>query len=160
MSSAINSYLTFIIGENIFGVNVAKILEIIEYGAPKHLPQTLPFVTGLIEYRDEVIPLIDSSLKFGMKPLEIKPSTCTIVLQLTNGQLGSTYRVAIMADAVSDVIEPGEEKIKSISSDYSPGYITGSYLTDNNRFVYILDVDKIFNQMEVIAMMDILKSIK
>ncbi len=159
MSVEINSYLTFRLGEYVFCVNVARVMEIKEYITPKPLPQSLPFVTGVIEYRDEVIPLIDTSIKFGMAPIQVEPSTCIIVLQLTNDVLGKTYRVAILVDAVSDVFESDQSSVKTIDDDYRPGYITGTYTSDN-QFIYILNADMVFNQKEIISMMDIISNIK
>ncbi|WP_052345500.1 chemotaxis protein CheW [Alkaliflexus imshenetskii] len=159
MSVEINSYLTFKLGEDVFGVNVARVMEIKEYITPKPLPQSLPFVTGVIEYRDEVIPLIDTSIKFGMTPIQVEPSTCIIVLQLTNDVLGKTYRVAILVDAVSDVFEADQSSVKTIDDDYRPGYILGTYTSDN-QFIYILNADMVFNQKEIISMMDIITNIK
>lgn len=155
MAAEINSYLTFKLKEESFGLNVAKVMEIKEYVKPRPMPQSLSFVTGVTEYNDEIIPIIDAGLKFGMDPVEITLSTCAIILQLVSNTHGKTYRVAILVDMVSDVFESGEEDIKPISDDYSPEYIAGTYTYDD-KFVYILNADNIFNQKEVIHILDIL----
>lgn len=158
MGSDKNSYLTFIVGEETFGINVVKVMEIREYAKPKALPQTLPFVKGVVEFQDEVIPLVDTGLKFGMTPISIDDSTIMIVLQLMNQTLSKTFKLAILVDSVSDVMECEDSEMKKISDDYKPGYIHSTYSKDN-KFVYILNPDVVFNEVEIISMMDSIKSI-
>lgn len=159
MASIINSYLTFKIGEEIFGVNVAKVMEIREYLRPKPLPQTLPFVSGVIEYLDEIIPLINTGIKFGMAPVTIQPETCIVILQLISDSLGKTYRVGILVDNVADVLECEDSSMKGISDDYKPQYIHSTYTTDD-KLVFILNADVVFNQKEIIGMLDMTNKFK
>lgn len=159
MATNSNSYLTFKVGQETFGVNVVKVMEIREYVTPRVLPQSLPFVKGVVEYQDEVIPLIDTGLKFGLDEVRIDIDTVMIVLQLISDTLSKTYRVAILVDAVSDVLECDTSELKLISDDYRPGYIQSTY-TQNDKFIYILNSDLVFNQKEVISMLDSLKKIK
>jgi purine-binding chemotaxis protein CheW len=159
MSVTINSYLTFKVGNETFGINVAKVMEIREYQQPQSLPQSLPFVSGVIAYNEEVIPLIDTGIKFGMDALTINTATCMVVLQLVNDVLGKTYRVAILVDTVSDVLESDDTSMKPIADDYRPEYIFSTYKQDD-QFIYILNADRVFNQKEVIAILDSIKQLK
>ncbi len=159
MSVTVNSYLTFKVGQETFGVNVSKVMEIREYQKPQSLPQSLPFVAGVIAYNEEVIPLIDTGLKFGMDALTINAATCIVVLQLVNDVLGKTYRVAILVDTVSDVLESDDTSMKPITDDYRPEYIFSTYKQDD-QFIYILNADMVFNQKEIIALLDSIKQLK
>lgn len=158
MTSEKNSYLTFRVGGETFGVNVVKVMEIHEYSKPKALPQTLAFVKGVVEYHDEVIPLVDTGLKFGMEPIKIDESTIIVILQLINLQLSKTFRLAILVDEVSDVLECGSSEMKVISEDYKPAYIQSTFSSEK-KFIYILDADVIFNDKEVISIMDSIKKL-
>lgn len=159
MASVLNSYLTLKIGEQVFGVNVAKVMEIREYQAPKPLPQPLPFVPGVIEYRDEIIPLIDTGIKFGMSPITIQSGTCIVILQLISDTLGKTYRVGILVDTVADVLECDDTNMKNINNDYKPHYIYSTCQTDNH-LVFILNADVVFSQKEIIGMLDMVNKLK
>lgn len=158
MASDKNSYLTFRVGDETFGVNVLKVMEIREYSKPKNLPQTLPFVKGVVEYQDEIIPLVDTGVKFGMTPIKIDESTIVVVLQLINHMLSKTFRLAILVDEVSDVLECDDSEMKIISEDYSPGYIYATY-SEGEKFIYILDSDVVFNEKEIIAILDSVKKL-
>ncbi len=159
MTSGINSYLTFKIGEEVFGINVAKVLEIKEDQKAKKIPQALPFVTGVIDNNNEVIPLIDTGKKFDMEVVKIQENTCIIILQLSNSSVGRNYRVAILVDEVSDVFEYEQSEMKTISDDYRPDYIYATIIEDD-KMIYILNADLIFNTKEIIAMLDAIKNIK
>jgi purine-binding chemotaxis protein CheW len=159
MASITNSYLTLKIGEEVFGVNVAKVMEIREYQPPKPLPQTFPFVLGVVEYRDEIIPLIDTAIKFGMPPIIIEPGSCIVILQLISDSLGKTYRMAVLVDSVADVLECDDAQMKGINDDYKPNYIISTYSADD-KLVFILNADLVFNQKEIIGMLDMINKLK
>ncbi len=159
MTSNMNSYLTFKIGEDVFGVNVVSVMEIREYLQPKPLPQTLPFVLGVVEYRDEIIPIIDTGIKFGMSPIKVNSGTCTIILQLMSDTLAKSYRVGILVDTVADVLECDGSVLKNISEDYKPHYILSTYSSED-KMVFILNADVVFSQKEVIGMLEMVNKLK
>ncbi len=154
-----NSYLTFNLGDELFGINVTKVLEIREYEKPKSMPESKLFLKGVIEHDSEVIPLIDARLKFGMNEAEVSESSVIVVLQLINHIISKSYRLAILVDAVSDVREVDNSNLKLISDDYKPRYIHASF-NIGDKFVYLLDPDVIFDDKEVVAMMKIIEKIE
>lgn len=146
-----DSYLTFKIADEVFAVNVSHVMEIREYETPKPVPRKMEFVTGLIEFRDEVIPLIDTGRKFNLGAIEVKDSTVIVVLDLNKPEEDESYRVGILVDAVSDVLEITPEQLKAIRHEYKPGYVAGTY-SHEDTFVLVLDTDKVFTEEDVIEM--------
>jgi len=157
MDKTLNSYLIFRIGEENFGVSVSKVMEIKEYMHPKPIPQTFPFVAGVIEYQEEIIPLIDTGVKFGMRAVALTETTCVIVLELTDDS-HKIYKLGISIDSVSDVLEISDSEMKNVSvEDYKPLYIS-SFYTYGDELIYILDADMIFNKKEVIVLMSVIEN--
>jgi chemotaxis signal transduction protein len=154
-----NSYLTFKVIDEVFAVHVSHVMEIREYEKPKPMPQKVDFIAGLLEFRDEVIPLINTGLKFNLGPVEASQSSVIVILNLNKEGEADNYRVAIMADAVSDVIEVEDNELKTIRHEYKPGYVAGTY-SKENAFVFVLDADKVFTRNEVIEMDKILSAAK
>lgn len=154
-----NSYLTFRVIDEVFAVHVSHVMEIREYEKPKPVPQKVDFIAGLLEFRDEVIPLVNTGLKFNLGPVEASQSSVIVILNLNKEGEADNYRVAIMADAVSDVIEVEDNELKTIRHEYKPGYVAGTYSKDD-AFVFVLDSDKVFTRNEVIEMDKILSSAK
>ncbi|MFO8001105.1 MAG: chemotaxis protein CheW [Marinilabilia sp.] len=152
-----DSYLTFKIADEVFAVHVSKVMEIREYETPRPVPRKVEFVTGLIEFRDEVVPLIDTGRKFNLGPVEVGANTVIVVLDLTKAGENEAYRVGILVDAVSDVLEISSDHLKPIRSEYRPDYVAGSYSKDDT-FVLVLDTDKVFTEDDVVKMDKLLEA--
>ncbi len=146
-----DSYLTFKIADEVFAVHVSHVMEIREYETPKPVPRKMDFVRGLIEFRDEVLPLIDTGLKFNLGAIQVKYPTVIIILDLNKPGEDDSYRVGILVDAVSDVLEIATEQLKPLRHEYKPGYIAGTF-TNEDTFVLVLDTDKVFTEEDVIEM--------
>ncbi|WP_430812499.1 MULTISPECIES: chemotaxis protein CheW [unclassified Carboxylicivirga] len=159
MSQDVNAYLTFSIGDNVFGVHVEKVIEIKEYEAPKSVPESMAYMKGVTEHREQVIPVIDAAAKFNLGEVVITPQSCCVVLEIDKADGSGVMHIAILVDAVSDVFEADDSKLKAIETDYKPGYILASYQR-NEELVMILNADMIFSEKDIISIDEVLKSIK
>jgi len=95
-------YLTFSLGGQEYGIDILKIKEIIKMMPLRSMPQTPPFVKGVINLRDKVIPVMDLRLRFGMEGLEHGDRNCIIILECEQG--GGRSLIGIAVDSVSDVL--------------------------------------------------------
>src|SRR5882724_11013304 len=75
-------YLTFLIGKEEFGIGVLKVREIMGIQDITAVPQTTPYLKGVINLRGKVIPVIDLRLKFGLPGMDYTQRTCIIVAQV------------------------------------------------------------------------------
>lgn len=142
-------YLTFTLTDETFALDVAKVREILEQSSITKVPQTPDFMRGVINLRGSVVPVIDMRIKFGMTATEQTVNSCIIVAEV---QLGDeTIVLGAMADSVQEVVEIGAEQIEAaphIGMSLNPDFIKGMGKLDN-RFVMILDIDKIFTGAEL-----------
>ncbi len=159
MEEVNNSYLSFKIGAETFAIHVSKVNEIREYEAPRKVPESVSFMKGVIDHREDVVPVIDTAQKFGLGSVDITLQTCIIVIDVTREDTQTNFRVGILTDAVTDVFEADEDQFKKINTDYSPGYIKATY-TLNDNFVLILDSDKVFSVNEIISIGNLISEIK
>ncbi len=146
-------YLSFKLGEEIFAVDVAKVREILDVTAITKVPQTPDFMRGVINLRGSVVPVMDMRLKFGMPPTERTVNTCIIVMEVS--QDGETMVLGSLADSVQEVLDLEPEQIEAaprIGTRLRSDFIKGMG-KQNERFIIILDIDRIFNagELEVIA---------
>lgn len=58
--------LEFVIGGNSFGINVAKVRELMQYKPVQPLPRSHPFVEGIFQPRQEVFTVLDLSGYLGL----------------------------------------------------------------------------------------------
>lgn len=147
-----NTYLTFMVGDSMFGIHVEHVVEIVEYCEPKSQSSLLPFMKGLFDHRGGIIPLIDSGIKFGLDPIVVGDQTCCIVMAVKGAD--QTFDIALMVDQVSEVIEVDEESRQYIESTYKPGYVSFAAKVDETVAMFI-DVNKVFNDSEIISIMQI-----
>ncbi len=154
-----NSYLSFKVGTETFAIHVSKVSEIREYEEPRNMPETISFMTGVIDFREEIIPVIDAGVKFGMNAIEITQQTCIVIIDVKRKGSDSSFRIGILTDTVTDVFESAEEDFKQIETDYSPDYIKATYTIDDN-FYLILNSDEVFSLNEIISLNNLLEEIK
>lgn len=158
MSQDVNAYLTFSIGESLFGIHVEKVIEIKEYTQPKPVPESMVYVKGVTDHRDQIIPVIDAAAKFNLGQVDITPQSCIVVLDINKVDGSGILSVGVLVDNVSDVFEADDTKLKAIENDYKPGYILSSY-QNNEDLIMILNADKIFSETDIISLGEIINSV-
>ena len=96
-------YLTFFIGEEVYGLAIRNVTEIVGLQRITEVPDMPSYVLGVINLRGAVIPVVDVRLRFGIEQREADERTCVIVVQLEDISVG------LIVDTVSEVIDiPGD----------------------------------------------------
>ncbi len=142
-------YLSFKLDEEIFAVDVAKVHEVLEFTTITKIPRVPDFMSGVINLRGSVVPVIDLRMKFGLSKTERTIDTCIIVLEISLE--GEKIVIGALADSVQEVfdIEPHQiEPAPNIGNRYKANFIMGMGKRDEN-FIMILDIDKIFSSEEL-----------
>jgi len=91
-----DQYLTFTIGEEDFGVEVAYVKEIIKMRAITKVPEMPGFIEGIINLRGDLIGVLDVRKRFGMPTKEYDVETCIIVI------VYNAYTLGLIVDAVQE----------------------------------------------------------
>lgn len=153
----VSTFLTFKLANELFAVNVAKVLTILELKPMTKVPNSPDYMRGVINLRGNVLPVIDMRIKFGMEPTEFTQNTCINVLNVTiddeNVQLG------ILVDAVDKVLEIKDSEIEespTIGTKYKTEFIQGMYRLDDG-FIMLLNIDLIFNTSELLIAKEVEK---
>jgi purine-binding chemotaxis protein CheW len=142
-------YLTFNLGEEIYGIGILKVKEIIGMMPVASVPKTPEFVKGVINLRGKVIPVIDLRLKFSMPAAIYTERTCIVVVEVDSKD--STVLIGVIVDAVSEVlhIRPDEiENAPEFGKSLDTAFILG--LAKSEKGVKILlDIDRVLNTGEI-----------
>ena len=96
--NALLQLVTFVIGEEEFGIDILKVQEIIRIMDITKVPSSPPHVEGVINLRGKVIPVIDLRSRFNMEHHPHDSHTRIIVIEL-HGMI-----VGFVVDAVSEVL--------------------------------------------------------
>lgn len=139
-------YMTFACGEEIFGISIKYVNEIIGLQQITHIPDTENFIIGLINLRGKIIPVIDVRIRFGMEPLEYNDRTSVIVIDVKSTVIG------LIVDRIEGVAEFAENEITpppSVSDLESQArkYVFGIGKS-SDEVKLLLDPDKLINGTE------------
>ena len=136
--------VSFNIGQEEFGLDIQSIQEINRMVDITRVPNAPEFVSGVINLRGKVIPIIDLRKRFGFPSKEYDKNTRIIVVEL-NGMV-----VGFIVDAVSEVLripksitEPPPSIVAGIGSEY----ITAVAKLEN-RLLILLDLERILKDKE------------
>jgi purine-binding chemotaxis protein CheW len=96
-------YLTFLLGEEVFAVDIRSVREIIQCGAVTMVPLMPDFVRGVINLRGAVVPVIDLKARFDRDQTQVGTKTCIVIFDASRE--GEKVELGLMVDSVSEVID-------------------------------------------------------
>ena len=140
-SALAGKYLTFILGNEEYGLPVLKVREIIKLMDITQVPQVPQHVRGVINLRGKVIPVIDLRLKFGFELRENTERTCIIVVEVDMAP--TRVMMGIVVDAVSEVLNIAASEI-----DETPAF--GRQVTTD----YLLGLAKVKGTVKILLDLD------
>jgi purine-binding chemotaxis protein CheW len=141
--------LTFRLGEEVFGVNIMSVREVLDYTNVTKVPQTPEFMRGVINLRGNVVPVIDLKLKFGMAATERTVNTCVIIVEVELD--GESAVLGALADSVQEVVDFEGDMIEpapKIGTRLNTDFIHGMAKKEEG-FVILLNIDKVFSVDEL-----------
>jgi purine-binding chemotaxis protein CheW len=150
-------YLTFKLGGESFAVDVIKTQEVLDYMGPTRVPQTPPFMLGVINLRGRVVPVIDLRQKFGMPRAERTRDTSIIVMEiLVDGEMNM---VGALVDSVQEVLDLNANQLEPpprIGTRLKTEFIKAmGNLKDD--FLIILDIDRVFSTDDLMVIEKVLQ---
>ena len=111
MARLAGKYLTFVLGQECYGVPVLKVREIIRICDITPVPQMPDYIKGVLNLRGKIIPVADLRLKFHLDHIENTKLTCIVVVQVILGDQSVTP-IGLIVDAVEEVVNILESDIE------------------------------------------------
>jgi purine-binding chemotaxis protein CheW len=146
-SGASMQLVSFRLAQEEFGIEITKVQEIILMGEITRVPQTPPYIKGLINLRSTVIPIVDLRCRFNLAEQEVSDETRIMVVNVAGKTIG------IIVDAVSEVLRISGEQIAPpppTVAGLGREYLTGLVRMEG-RLLILLDIDKILNEEQTAA---------
>ena len=152
-------YLTYLLGGEVFAMDIRAVREIIQYSAMTVVPLMPDFVRGVINLRGAVVPVIDLQSRFGREVAQVGKKTCIIIFDASSG--GDKLELGLMVDAVSEVIEIPDAHIEpapqfgaSIRRDFirGMGKVGGEFIVilEPERALDVEDMAKLAEQAQTV----------
>ncbi len=135
-------YVVFELGKEEYGIDIMNVKEIVPYQESVKIPNAPVFVNGIINFRGNVIPIVDLKKKFNLPECTVDSNTRIIVINLENKQIGFIVDEASQTLRLEDEnIDPTPDVISSVDRRY----ITGVGKLDN-RLIILIDLEKVLTE--------------
>lgn len=142
-------FLTFMLGSEMFAINIHGIKEIIEYGSLTGVPMMPTFIRGVINLRGAVVPVVDLSARFNRAPTQVTRRSCIVIIEAQSEE--EKHDIGLVVDAVSEVLEIPAAEIEpapSFGAKIRADFISGMGKV-SEQFVIILDTNKVLSIEEL-----------
>ena len=141
--NTMNQMLTFMLGEETYGVDILRVQEIRGWSPVTRIPQSPQHVLGVLNLRGSIVPVVDLRMRLKFDRAEYTAITVIIVLSVDSGHGRRDFGVVV--DGVSDVINVQASEIKpppDLGAEVNTDYIQG-LATVADRMVMLLDIDRL-----------------
>lgn len=142
---AANSYVVFRLGDEQYGLPVSKVSGIIRFEESTPVPRAPEGVTGVINLRGQVIPVVDLKYRFSGTPFSAGPSSRIVVAE---GEVGA---VGIAVDSANEVAVFDPESIKPVPEGVLSAETARAFLgvvERENSLTIILDLDEAMSRSQ------------
>ncbi len=142
---ASSQFLTFLLDEQEYGLELFKIQEIRGYAPVTPIPNVPPHVRGVMNLRGTVLPVVDLRMKFHLPPIEYNKFTVIVIAMVGEKMVG------LLVDAVSDVLQVSQDAIRAapdFGSAVDTRFIEGVFQTREHLAV-ALNLEKLLSDIEL-----------
>lgn len=144
-------YVSFLLDDEEYGIEIMKVQEIIRFTQLTRVPHSSEFVEGVLNLRGRVIPVVDLRKRFGLESADRDRSTRIVVVEVSGRTIG------MIVDGVSEVIHIQASEIEPtppLCSRVNAEFIHGMGKVDE-RLMILLDIDRILTGEEKAAVTDL-----
>ena len=147
--------VTFQLGEELYGVDIMDVKEIVKVCDVRQIPNAPYYVEGIFNLRSEIIPVMNLHKRFQIKKLETSSNEEEldggfIILNIDNNKIG------IIIDKIARVVTVDMSEVKDppqMISGIGTEYIQGVIRQENN-YLIMLNIRKLFNPKELQKIFD------
>ncbi len=119
-----DQYLTFLLGDEEYGIEILKVQEIKSWGPYTPLPKSPAHVLGVINLRGAIVPIVDLRCRFDLPVVEYTSTTAIIIVR---SEIEEQLRiVGLVVDRVSEVYHLASDSIQDIAD--TNGLVQGEYI--------------------------------
>ncbi len=139
-------WVTFHVGDEVYGINVLQVQEVLKYTEITPVPGAPFYVLGIINLRGNVVTVIDTRARFGLPAKEPDDITRIVFIEVHGHIIG------MLVDCVTEVISLRRSQIETspsvnIEESESSKYVEGVFSTDDDILI-LVDVEKMFDNEE------------
>ena len=146
--------VTFQLGEELYGVNIMDVKEIVRLQNVRVIPNAPYYVEGIINLRGEIIPIIDLHKRFRIQAMSrdaVDIEGGFIILNIDNSKIGIIIdKVARVVTVKAEDVKDPPQMLSGIGSEYIEGVIR-----EETGYLIMLNIRKLFNAKELQKIIEI-----
>ena len=133
-----NRYVTFTIGDGLYGVDVLRVQEALRAHARTRVPLAPPGIAGVVNLRGQVVVTVDLRPRLGLPGLAQDAEPMMVVVQVDGEP------VSLLVDEIGDVLDVPVEDVGAPPETLDPALrsLIRSACTLDDRLLLVLDVDE------------------
>ena len=140
-----SQFLTFQLGEELYGVDILRVQEIKGYTAVTKIPNTPDHIKGVLNLRGTIVPIVELRTMFGLETIDYTILTVIIVVVVRDRIMG------LVVDSVSDVLTIGKKDIQAppefgTTVDVS---VLDGIAKSGDKLVALLNIDRLLGESDV-----------
>lgn len=138
-----NQVLTFVLGNETYGVDILRVQEIRGWSAVTKIPHAPSHVLGVLNLRGSIVPIVDLRMRFALDRAEY--TTVTVIIVVSVLAAAGRRDFGVVVDGVSDVVDVNVEEVKpapELGARSATDYIRG-LVPVADRMVVLLDIDRL-----------------
>jgi purine-binding chemotaxis protein CheW len=144
-----NQLVTFQLGEELYGVNIMDVKEIVRVQSIRSIPNAPSYVEGIFNLRSEIIPIINLHKRFHLKKLlsseEDELLSGFVILDIDGMKLGIIIdRISRVITIEKEDVQPPPQMLSGIGAEYIQGVVR-----QEEGYLIILDIRDLFNPREL-----------
>jgi purine-binding chemotaxis protein CheW len=144
-----NQLVTFQLGEELYGVNIMDVKEIVRVQDVREIPNAPTYVEGIFHLRSEIIPIINLHKRFHLKKVAISEEdellSGFVILDIDGMKLGVIIdKVSRVVTIEKEEIQPPPQMVSGIGAEYIHGVVR-----QESGYLIILDIRDLFNPKEL-----------
>jgi purine-binding chemotaxis protein CheW len=141
--------VTFQLGEELYGVDIMDVKEIVRIQDIRTIPNAPYYVEGIFNLRSEIIPIINLHKRFHLKKAVLEDGDeylgGFIILNIEGNKLGIIIdRIARVVMVQHSDIQPPPQMISGIGAEYINGVVR-----QEAGYLIVLDIRRLFNPKEL-----------
>ena len=137
-----NMYLNFVVGDEIYGIEIRYVIQIVGMQEINEMPEMQPGMKGFINLRGSVIPVFSMRYRFGKMENDYTDRTCIIVVMINDKEIG------LIVDAIQETITIDADSISpppGLNEVYDGHPVKGIAHLPNERTGVLLHAPNLFN---------------
>ena len=140
-----SQFLTFNLGDELYGVDILRVQEIKGYTTVTKIPNTPPHIKGVLNLRGTIVPIVELRTKFGMPTIDYTAFTVIVVVVVRDKVMG------LVVDSVSDVLNIDRKDIQpppQFGAKVDVSFVNGIGKS-GDKLVTLLEMDRLLADGEV-----------